>query len=184
MGGLKQTSPTNAIFFFIIEVKTCWRVILTCCLKNWMQKDKDKWPPNHLSWKKWAHSLMKWSMSCPGSPCTSMVIGIKWYPSWNPLHLWMLAMALSFTFALISRLMTFEAIVFHVRLIPTTLVMKTWSFWVVQKLAHNETPDVRAYCHFLHIVCPLSWAKAYMTFWFMSCIAICWPPNEQRANVC
>jgi hypothetical protein len=42
MGGLEQTLPANAIFLSIAEAKTCWRAILTCCLKNWMQKNKDK----------------------------------------------------------------------------------------------------------------------------------------------
>ncbi len=29
-----------------------WKAILTCCLKIWMQKDKDKLSFNYLSWKK------------------------------------------------------------------------------------------------------------------------------------
>jgi hypothetical protein len=49
MGGLEQASPTNAIFLSIIEAKAHWKVILTRYLKNWMQKDKDKWPPTCLS---------------------------------------------------------------------------------------------------------------------------------------
>jgi hypothetical protein len=69
MGCLEQTSHANAIFISITKVKACWRIIITCCLKNWMQKDKDKWPPNHLLWKRWAHSLMKQSISCLGAPC-------------------------------------------------------------------------------------------------------------------
>jgi hypothetical protein len=81
MGGLEQTSPTNAIFFSIINVKMCWRIISTQCLKNWMQKDKDKWPLDCLSWKRWPHSLMKRFILCLGVLCTSMTIGIKWCPS-------------------------------------------------------------------------------------------------------
>jgi hypothetical protein len=59
MGGLEQTSLANEIFLFIADIKAHWKVILTFCLKNWMQKNKDKWPPNHLSWKRWAHSLIE-----------------------------------------------------------------------------------------------------------------------------
>ncbi len=58
MRSLEQTSPTNAIFLSIIKAKTCLKTILTHCLKNWMQKDKDKWPCKCLLQKKWAHSLM------------------------------------------------------------------------------------------------------------------------------
>jgi hypothetical protein len=76
-GGLKHASFANRIFLFIIKVKTCWKVILTCCLKIWMQKDKDKWPFDSLSCKRWAHSLKKRSISRLGAPCTSMVIGIN-----------------------------------------------------------------------------------------------------------
>jgi hypothetical protein len=43
MGGLEQGSPTNAIFLSIIEVKACWRAILTSYFKNLMQKYKEKW---------------------------------------------------------------------------------------------------------------------------------------------
>jgi hypothetical protein len=39
-----------------------------------------------------------------------------------------------------------------------------------------------AYHHFLHIVNPLFRAKAYMTFFILSCVVIRWPPNEQRAR--
>ncbi len=63
---------------FYSKVKANWKTILTCYLKNWMQKDKDKWPPNHLLWKRQAHSLMKWSISFLGVPYTSMAIKIKW----------------------------------------------------------------------------------------------------------
>jgi len=94
MGGLEQASLANTIFLFIAKAKACWRAILTCYLKYWMQKGKDKWLPNRLSWKRRAHSSMKWSISCPGEPCTSMAIGIKWCPSWNPLYLWILTMML------------------------------------------------------------------------------------------
>jgi len=72
MGGLEHASPANVIFLFIAEVKTHWKVILTCYLKNWMQKYKDKWSPNCLLWKRQMHSQMKQSISCPGAPCTSM----------------------------------------------------------------------------------------------------------------
>jgi hypothetical protein len=48
--GLEQASPANAIFLFITEAKTHWKAILKRCLKNWMQKDKDKWPFDRLSW--------------------------------------------------------------------------------------------------------------------------------------
>ncbi len=34
MGGLKQTSPTNVIFFFITEAKARWKTILTHYLKK------------------------------------------------------------------------------------------------------------------------------------------------------
>jgi len=122
MGGLKQTSFANIIFLFIIEAKTRWKAILTHCLKNWMQKDKDKWPFNYLSWKRQTHSLMKRSISSPGALCTSMAIGIKWCPSWGPLYL-------TITFA--SWLMTFEAIISYVKSITTTLATKTWSFQVM-----------------------------------------------------
>jgi hypothetical protein len=99
MGGLEQTSLANVIFLYIAKAKARWRAILTHCLKNWMQKDKDKWPPNCLSWKKHVHSLMKWSISCPGAQCTSMAIKIKWCSSWSPLYLQKLTMALSFAIA-------------------------------------------------------------------------------------
>ncbi len=131
MGGLEQGLPTNAIFLSIIEVKACWRVILTRYLKNLMQKYKEKWPSNRLSWKIWAHSLMKQSISCPGAPCTSMAIRIKWCPSWNPLYLWILIMALSSTTTLAGQLMTFKATISYVRSITTTLATKTWSSWVI-----------------------------------------------------
>jgi hypothetical protein len=91
MGGLKH-APTNVIFFFIAEAKACWKAILTHYLKNWMQKDKYKWLPNHLSWKRQAHFLMKQSISHSGAPFTSMAIKIKWCPSWGPLYLRILTM--------------------------------------------------------------------------------------------
>ncbi len=40
MGGLKQASLANAVFLSMTKAKACWRVILTGCLKNWMQKTK------------------------------------------------------------------------------------------------------------------------------------------------
>jgi hypothetical protein len=97
IGGLEQASLTHAIFLSIAKAKAHWRAILTCYLKSWMQKNKDKWSLNCLLWKRRTHSLMKWSISCPGVPCTSMVIRIKWRPSWSPLYLKILMMVLSFT---------------------------------------------------------------------------------------
>jgi hypothetical protein len=41
IGGLKQASSPNTIFLSIIKAKACWKPILTCCLKNWMQKGRD-----------------------------------------------------------------------------------------------------------------------------------------------
>jgi hypothetical protein len=43
MGGLEQALFANAIFLFIVEAKAPCREILTHCLKNWMQKDKDNY---------------------------------------------------------------------------------------------------------------------------------------------
>jgi len=106
MGDLEQTSHVNTIFLSIAKVKAHWRVILTRCLKNWMKKDKDKWPFDHLSWKRWTHSLIKQSISRLGALCTSMAIRIKWCPSWNLLYLWILAVALSSIIALAGQLMT------------------------------------------------------------------------------
>jgi hypothetical protein len=74
MRGLKQTSFANIIFLSIAKAKTCWRIIITCCPKNWMQKNKDKWPLNHLLWKRHAHSLMKQYILCLGVLCTSMTV--------------------------------------------------------------------------------------------------------------
>jgi hypothetical protein len=65
------------------QAKACWKAILTCCPRNWVQKDRDKWFFEHLSWKRWALSLMKQSISRPNVSCTSMAIGIKW-----PQHPW------------------------------------------------------------------------------------------------
>jgi len=48
MGGLEQASFANVIFLSIAKAKACWKAILRCCLKNWMQKNKDKWPFDHL----------------------------------------------------------------------------------------------------------------------------------------
>jgi hypothetical protein len=124
MGGLKQTSLSNAIFLSI-KAKTHWRTILTHCLKNWMQTYKDNWPLECLSWEKWAHSMMKRSILRPSAPCTSMAIRIKWCPSWSLLYLWNLLMALSYTITFVSRLMTLESIVSCIGLISTTLATKT-----------------------------------------------------------
>ncbi len=125
MGGLEQASHANIIFLSIAKVKAHWRAILTCWLKNWMQKDKDKWPPNHLLWKRRAHLLMKRSISCLSALCTSMAIGIKWCPSWNPLYLQILTMALSSATTPVGQLMTLEATVSRIGSITTTSAMKT-----------------------------------------------------------
>ncbi len=125
MGGLEQASPANIIFLSIVEAKACWRAIVTCYLKNWMQKDKDKWPPNRLSWKRQTHSLMKWFISHMGEQCTSMAVGIKWCPSWSPLYLWILPMVLNFVATPIGWLMTFEATVSRIKLVTNTLATKT-----------------------------------------------------------
>jgi hypothetical protein len=53
IGSIKQTSHTNEIFMSIVKTKAHWKRILTHCLKNWMQKEKDKWPFDHLSWEGW-----------------------------------------------------------------------------------------------------------------------------------
>jgi hypothetical protein len=131
MGGLEQALLDNVIFLSIVKAKTCWRTILTHCLKTWMQKDKEKWPFDCLSWKRRAHSLMKRSISCPGAPCISMAIEVKWCPSWSPLYLWFLVMALSSTTTHVGQLMTLEVIITCVRSLTTTLATKTWSSWVM-----------------------------------------------------
>jgi len=131
MGGLEYTSFVNAILRSIVEAKACWRAILTCYMKNWMQKYKDKWPLDHLLWKRHAHSLMKWSISFLNALCTSMAIKIKWCLSWNRLYLQFLTMALNSPSAPTSRVMTFKAIVSHIRWVTTTLTMRTWFFWVM-----------------------------------------------------
>jgi len=125
IGGLEQTSLANVIFLSITKVKAHWKAIITCCLKNWMQKNKDKWPPDYLLWKIQTRSLMKWSISHPCAPCISMAIGIKWCLSWNPLYLQILTMALSSVTTLASRLMTLVATVSHVESIATTSTTKT-----------------------------------------------------------
>jgi len=38
------------------------------------------------------------------------------------------------------------------------------------------------YHHYFHITCPLSQVKAYMMFWMVSYVAICWPPNMQQTK--
>jgi hypothetical protein len=128
---MKKTFFANTIFLFTARANAHWRVILTCCLKNWMQKDKGKLFFDCLSWKSQAHSLMKQSISRLGMLCISMTIGIKWCPSWNLLYLWILTMVLSFAVALTNRLMTLVLIVSHVRLITITSTIKTWSLWVM-----------------------------------------------------
>ncbi len=146
--------------------------MLTRYLKNWMQKNKDKWPFNHLSWKKWTHSLMKQSISRPNAPCTSMAIRIKWCPSWSLLYLQILTMVLNFAITFASQLMTFVGIVSCVKLITTTSATKIWFSWVMWRLTHNKTFDVKVYHHYLHTLCPFSWARAYMTSLMASCLAI------------
>jgi hypothetical protein len=81
-------------------------------------------------------------------------------------------MALSFTIAFVSQLMTFEATIFRVEFVTTTLAMKIWSSWVMKRSARNETLDVRAYNHSLHTVCPLLQMRACMTSRMTSCVAI------------
>jgi len=92
----RTTSPANTIFFSMAKIEACWRAILTHCLKNWMQRYKDKQPLDHLLWKRRAYSLIKQSISHLGALCTSMAIKIKWRPSWIPLYLWILTMVLKF----------------------------------------------------------------------------------------
>jgi hypothetical protein len=131
---------------------------------------------DYLSWKRQTHSLMKQSISHMAL-CTSMNIGIKWFPLWSLLYLWILVMALSFATAPIHWFITLIAIISCVRLITTILITKTWSSWVYQKLVHNETPNVMAYHHSFHWTCPLSRRKAYMMSLMVSCMVICWPSN-------
>jgi hypothetical protein len=108
--GRSRTNITDhEIFLSIVEAKAHWRAILTNCLKNWMQKNKDKWFFDRLSRKRWAHSLMKQFISHMNVPCTSMVIKIKWCPSWSLLYLRILAMALSFATRPIGQPMTLES---------------------------------------------------------------------------
>jgi len=125
IGGLDQTSFANVIFHFIAEAKAHQRTILTCYFKKWIQKDKDKWSPNCLSWKRRAHSLMTQSISHPSASCISMAIGIKWCPSWSLLYLWILTMVLSFAATPIDQLMTLLANIFRVRSITITSTTKT-----------------------------------------------------------
>jgi len=117
-------------------------------------KKKDKWPFDYLLWKRWAHSLMKQSISCWSVSCTFIAIGIKWCLSWNFLYLWILIMALSSTAALVGQLMTLTAIFFHVELITIPSTTKTWPSWVMWRSIHNETPNIRTYHYLLHIACP------------------------------
>jgi hypothetical protein len=82
------------------------KAILMHCLKNWMQKHKDKWFFDCLLWKRWAHSLIKRFTSCSHAPCISMTIEIKWCLLWNLLYLAILSMVLSFTTTAVDQLMT------------------------------------------------------------------------------
>jgi hypothetical protein len=146
-----------------------------------LQKDKDKWPPNCLSWKRRAHSLMKQSISCLGAQCISMAIEIKWCPSWNPLYLQNLIMVLNSTATFVGQLMTFK---------------DTISCWVSNhhignedlvfsghvEIGCNETLHVRAYHCSLHIACPFFWVRAYMTFWMALYVVIRSPLNGQWAK--
>jgi hypothetical protein len=91
---------------------------------TWMQKDKDKWPPNNILWKKKAHSLMKWSISPLRVSCTSKAIGIKWCPSWSLLYLQILTMVLSFAVAHVGQLMTLKAHISFIMSVITTLATK------------------------------------------------------------
>ncbi len=79
-GSLKHTSCANVILLSIAKAKAHWKVMLTHCLKNWIQKDKDEWFLDHLSWKRRAHSLMKQSISCLDVLCTFMTIEKKMVP--------------------------------------------------------------------------------------------------------
>jgi len=124
---------------------------------------------------------MKWSISRLGAPYTSMVIGIKWCPSWNLLYLRILVMVLSFATAHVGQLVTSEATVSCVESITTTLATKMWSSWVMYRLTHNETLNIKAYHHFFHTACPRYQARAYMTSQMASCVAMHWPPNDQQA---
>jgi hypothetical protein len=151
-------------------------------LKKLNAKDKDKWPLKCQSWKRRAHSFMKWFISRLGAPYTSMVIRIKWCPSWDLLYLRILVMVLCFATAHVGQLMTFENTVSHFRSITTTLATKTWSFWVMYRLACNETPNVKAYHHVFHTACPRYQARACMTSQMTSCVTIHWPPNMQQAK--
>ncbi len=179
--GLEQASSINAIFLSIVEAKACWRAIVTC-LKNWMQKDKDKWFLDRVSWKWQAHFLMKWSMSCLGVSCTSMAIRIKWCLSWSPLYLWILAVTLSSAVALVGWLITLKATISYVEVVTITLTMKAWSFWMMKWSACNEIPNVKAYHRSFQTLCPFFRTRAYMTSRMTLCVTIHWPPNKQWAK--
>ncbi len=144
-----------------------------------MQKDKNKWPLNHLSWKKRTHSLMKQSISCLGALCTSGAIGIKWCPSQSPLYLQILAMGLSFVFALDVWLMTLVFTIFYGELIIKSLATKICSSWVMERSAHNETSNVWVYHYSIHATSPFFLSRAYMTSLMVACVAIHQPPNGQ-----
>jgi hypothetical protein len=73
-------------------------------------------------------------------------------------------MALSSTTTPIDQLMTLEAIVSRVWLITTTSQQRLNPYESCKDLTRNEILDVKAYHPSLHIMCPLSLAKANMTF--------------------
>jgi hypothetical protein len=135
-----------------------------------MQKDKDKWSPNHLLWKKWTHSLIKQSISHSGVSCTSMAIEIKWCPSWSPLYLQILTMTLCFITTPVGQLMTFIPTISYVKSITITSTTKTCSSRVMYRSIHNETLDIKMYHHFFHTTCPLSRTKPYMMSLMASCL--------------
>jgi hypothetical protein len=121
MGGLKQASPTNTIFLFTAKVKAHWRIILTHCLKNWMQKND----LSNIHHEKNEHILW-WNDPYHTKYVVHLLaIGIKWCPSWNPLYLLILTMVLTSTTTPVGRLMTLEATVSHIKSITTTSVTKT-----------------------------------------------------------
>jgi hypothetical protein len=145
-------------------------------LKNNIKIECKKTRINHLPivyhGKKWAHSLMKRSMSCLGAPCTFMAIEIKWCPSWSPLYLWILIMALSYVIAPFNQLMTLVIIESCIESITTTSTTKTSSSWIMYRTVHNETPNIKVYHHSLHTMCPLFRTKAYITSLMVSCVTI------------
>jgi hypothetical protein len=147
-----------------------------------MQKDKDKWTFDHLSWKRQVHSLMKQSISCPGVPYTFMAIEIKWCPLWSLLYLQIFAMVLSSIATPTGQLMTPIVIVFCVGSITTTLATKRWFSWVMKRLPHNEILDVKVYYCSFYITWSFFRANAYMTFLMASCVIIREPANIQHVR--